>query len=327
MSKLKNKLYYEEIGENNQELIIFLHSNLLSNWIWEKQRNFSNYHCIYLDIPNHGNSFFEDDFSISKSSEIIKDLIEEKRVYANGYYKKVHLVGIALGGQIILYLLAKYPELIDSAVVSGVNLKESYNNINQNNIEEILETLDKLKIDILDKKHPDFIIKGYLAEYGISKDYLDKVKGSISKINSNEIDKSENLNLITKKSLAFEIPELNEIDEVNEINEIDEVNEINEVNEGSKIDEVNEVNEINEVNGNNKNINLLVLYGTKEYPKVAKSARLIKNKFNSAKIFSVYRAIHLWNLIDCEWFNETIIDFIANKKIDLNDKPYLNKIE
>ena len=299
MSKLKNKLYYEEIGENNKELIIFLHSNLLSNWIWEKQRkDFSNYHCIYLDIPSHGDSYFDNDFSISKSSEIIKDLIEEKRDIGNESFKKVHLVGIALGGQIILYLLAKYSNLIDSAVVSGVNLKESYNIINQNDINNILETLDKLKIDILDKKHSDFIIKGYLAEYGIGKDYLDKVRYSIDKLNSN-FDDSEhnfdnlnsNLNIITKESLVFEIPEFGE---------------------NSK---------------NNENINLLILYGTKEYPKVAKSAKLIKDSFHSAKIYSVYKSIHLWNLIDYEWFNETIVDFIANKKIDLNDKPYLKKID
>lgn len=124
MKKLENNIYYEEEGEDNKELIIFLHSNLLSNWIWKNQRtSFEDYHCIYLDLPNHGNSYFFNDFSIKNSGELIKDLIGEKsslrKSNPRSKVKKVHLIGVSVGGQIILYLLAKYPELIDTASYWG----------------------------------------------------------------------------------------------------------------------------------------------------------------------------------------------------------------
>ena len=187
-NKLKNKIYYEEEGDSNNDLIIFLHSNLLSNWIWKNQRkSFKDYHCIYLDLPNHGNSYFDDNFSIEKSGELIKDLIEEKNTKKsnnsdtktkknnNSYTKtkKVHLIGVSVGGQIILYLLAKYPELIDTAIVSGVNI---YENPEKEFIDNTMFMLNKLKSDILDKKTNRFLIKAILAEYGLGKEHYNDLK-------------------------------------------------------------------------------------------------------------------------------------------------------
>lgn len=323
MKKLENNIYYEEEGENNNELIIFLHSNLLSNWIWKNQRtSFEDYHCIYLDLPNHGNSYFRHDFSIKNSGELIKDLIEEKsslrKINSGSKAKKVHLIGISVGGQIILYLLAKYPELIDTAIVTGVNI---YENPKKESIDGTITMLNKLKSDILDKKSNKFLIKALLAEYGLGKEHYDDLKESTENIinkenvinrnknrnknknknknknrnenrndNDNECEYNYNLNQITKESLKFKIPEIK-----------------------------------SSTNDQHDYKNLLILYGTKEYPKARKSAKLIKNIFKNAQIFSLYRSIHLWNLIDYEWFNETVKDFIANKNLDLNKKPYLKK--
>ena len=289
-----NNLYFEEYNVDKNEAIIFIHSNLLSNWIWKYQKNsFNNYHSIFLDLPEHGKSQINDSFSIEKSAEIIKDVIEKK---LKG--KKTHLVGIAIGGQIILQLLAKYPELIETATVTGVNLQNLaiYKNndneelaklisyIENEKIDQILAMIKQLKIDILDKKHPNFIIKGYLAEYGLGKEYLKDLKYSIDSINE------DNLISITEESFKFKIPEID-----------------------SSYD-------------NQENNNLLILYGTKEYPKVKKSAKIIKDYFNNAQIFGVYRSIHLWNIHDYEWFNEVISEFVSKKMLNLNEKPYLKVI-
>lgn len=289
-----NDLYFEEYNNNKVEAIIFLHSNLVSNWIWKHQKNsLTNYHCIFLDLPEHGKSQFGNNFSIKKSAEIIKKFIEEKLKN-----KKVHLVGIAIGGQIILQLLAKNPELIETATVTGVNLQNSFFrkvtedenldklifNIENEKVDESLAMIKQLKIDILDKKSPNFIIKGYLAEYGLGKEYLKDLKASIDSIGE------DNLISITKESFMFKIPEI----------------------DSSYV--------------KHENDNLLILYGTKEYPKAKKSAKIIKKHFNNAQIFSLYRSIHLWNIHDSEWFNEVISEFISKKKLDLNTKPYLKKI-
>ena len=311
-----NNLYFEEYNNKKKEAIIFLHSNLLSNWIWKYQKNsFPNHHCIFLDLPEHGKSQIGDNFSIEQSGELIKGFIEKKLKN-----KKIHLVGIAIGGQIILQLLAKYPELIETATVTGVNLQSS--DINRDNdgenltkpltntknkkinkttakplpntknkkIDESLAMIKRLKIDILDKKHSDFIIKGYLAEYGLGKEYLKNLKDSINSINENKSIP------ITEESFKFKIPETH-----------------------SAADNTKNYDKL-------MGKNLLVLYGTKEYPRVINSAKIIKNHFNNAQIFSVYRSIHLWNIHDYEWFNEVVSEFICKKKLNLNELPYLRKL-
>ncbi|RBQ22706.1 2-succinyl-6-hydroxy-2,4-cyclohexadiene-1-carboxylate synthase [Candidatus Methanobinarius endosymbioticus] len=310
MNNQKNNLYFEEINNSGEELIIFIHSNLLNKDMWVKQKDyFSDYNCIYIDIPHHGDSYFEDEFSIERSMEILKELIEEKaynfkndsnnlqnkfKVKNKFKIKKVHLVGISLGGQIILYLLAKYPDLIDTAIVSGVNI---YENPRKDNVNDIVAMMDRLKTDIFDKKPFKFRVKGLLAEYGLGKEHSEFIKCSIEKINQHD------LNTITSQSLMFKIPEKEIFDKIHLENEYSN-------------------NKFNELNSSE---NLLVLYGTKEYPMVQKSADLIKKRFNKPHLFSVYRSIHLWNIIDNEWFNETIKEFISEKNIDLNNKPYLNK--
>ena len=291
MNMKVNNLYFEEYNNDKKEAILFLHSNLLSNWIWKYQKNsFNGYHCIYLDLPEHGKSQIDNNFSIEKTAELIKGFINKKLKD-----KKIHLVGIAIGGQIILQLLAKHPKLIETATITGVTLRNLaiYKNNNENKelaklifdienekIDQALSMIKQMKIEILDKKHSNFITKGYLAEYGLGKEYLKDLKDSIDSISE------DNLISITEESFKFKIPEIDI----------------------------------------QKNNNLLILYGTKEYPKVKKSAKIIKDHFNNAHIFSVYRSIHLWNIHDCEWFNEVISEFISKKKLNLNEKPYLKKL-
>ncbi len=326
-----NIMYYDEEGTSNDEIIIFIHSNLLSNWIWINQRDyFRDFHCIYLDLPNHGKSHFYNEFSIEKSTELIKSLIQEKSLglsndtNSNRKTKKVNLVGISLGGQIALDLLAKYPELIDKVVVSGVNL---YENPEENDFHEVISMMDLLKINILDKKPEKFLIKALLAEYGIKKDYAPFIKESYAKISKKD------LNSITKESLKFTIP--NDIGSVNKkgfnkdnkseikYNNICEISKNSNKNNNINNNNLNNNNNNFEISNNNEYGNLLILYGTKEYPRVKTSARLIKDVFNQAEIFGVYRSIHLWNIIDYEWFNEIVKDFLCNKKNDLKNKDYL----
>jgi ferritin len=285
---MKTKLYYEEEGLENKKAIIFLHSNLMSNWIWNMQKGkFKDYHCIYLDILNHGKSKSNEKFSIAKTTELIKDFIEND--LSN---KEINLIGIAIGGQIIINLLNKYPKLIKTAIITGVNIKNSQiatteEKIFKENkrITELLNSIKQCKKDILDKKPENFIVKGYLAEYNIGNSYFKNIKESIKNINNMS---TSNLINITEKSLKFRI------------------------------------NTDNDDKNNFKN--LLILYGTKEYPKVQKSAKIIKKQFLNAKIYSVYRAIHLWNIINYEWFNKIAIEFIEEQKINKKDKKYLKEV-
>ncbi|KZX11517.1 alpha/beta fold hydrolase [Methanobrevibacter curvatus] len=306
---MEKKIYFEEYGDKSNETIIFLHNKLMGSWIFEKQKKFFlNYHTIFLDIPNHSKSNLDwgTEFSIDESTELLKDFIVE-----HGRNKMAHLVGIDLGGELILNLISIYPDLVLTAIVSGVNLYFSnyndlidyanlkdyneYNNLkgcNDHNglrdyndflkihkKKKLQKTLDFSKIEYLDKKDSNFLVRGYLAEFGISKRYFFQIKESIKKLSNKDISN------ISNETFNFTI------------------------------------------NDKHSFKNLLILFGTKEYPKIFKSAKKIKNHFPNSKVYSVYRAIHLWNLINPKWFNEVVLDFIENKKLDLSNKKYLEKIE
>jgi hypothetical protein len=315
----------------------------MSNWIFQKQKDFfKNFHCIFIDIPHHGKSQLNEPFSINNVTELLKDLIidiltiknkniidkeynlnndlnnddninnsdkyvEKLNIFNNNknndilnIFKdnsinneskknKVNLIGIDIGGQIILNLIAIYPELVNTAIVSGVNLKDNSNNEINTNLENkkigyLLNALNQCKTDILDKKNENFIVRGYLAEFGIEKKHFNEIKEAVNIIDQN------NLINITEESLKYKLPDKNNLKY-------------------------------------NKFSSLLVLYGTKEYPKVKNSAKIIKMSFSNAKVYSVYRAIHLWNLINYKWFNEIAIEYIENKKINIDNKQYLEKVD
>lgn len=73
-------LFFNEHGNKDAPLMVFLHGGGVSGWMWDKQvEYFTHYHCLIPDLPGQGLSKKEDPFSIKTSAEIIVDLIEKKR--------------------------------------------------------------------------------------------------------------------------------------------------------------------------------------------------------------------------------------------------------
>jgi pimeloyl-ACP methyl ester carboxylesterase len=108
-------IHYQEYGDRNAPLLIFLHGGGVSGWMWDKQiQYFTGYHCIVPDLPGHGLNHQASDFTIRDSAEEILRLIEEK---VNG--KPVTLIGFSLGSQIIIQLLSMKPDLIDCAIINS----------------------------------------------------------------------------------------------------------------------------------------------------------------------------------------------------------------
>ncbi|MGY3312417.1 pimeloyl-ACP methyl ester carboxylesterase [Peribacillus simplex] len=59
--------------------MLFLHGGGVSSWMWDNQiEYFTHYHCIVPDLPEHGLSNYEINFSIKGSAEEGIKLIEEK---------------------------------------------------------------------------------------------------------------------------------------------------------------------------------------------------------------------------------------------------------
>lgn len=197
--KYFNNLAYEEIGEKNSEIILFLHTKLLDKWIWKKQKEnyneyFNEYHCIFLDLPNHGDSKSDEDFSIKSSAdeimEFIKNLIDNKKI------EKVNLVALGIGGSIAIEIINKEPQIIDNLILSGLEIADYAESEN----DSVVDRLAKTQSEYLNEKPDTFITKAYLRYFGIKKEHYNDVERILDRTIKEE-------KRIAFESLNYTIPE------------------------------------------------------------------------------------------------------------------------
>ena len=199
--KYFNNLAYDEIGKENKETILFLHTKLLDKWIWKKQKEnydkyFKGFHCIFMDLPKHGDSKSEEIFSIDKSAEDIlnfmEDLIELKNI------KKINIVALGLGGQIAIELINKNPQIIDKLILSGLEIAD----FKVNKEESIINRLAKTQSEYLNEKPDTFITKAYLRYFGIKKEHYTDVERILERpIKDEKTIAYESLNYTIPKDL------------------------------------------------------------------------------------------------------------------------------
>jgi pimeloyl-ACP methyl ester carboxylesterase len=109
-------LYVDEAGPRDAPAIVFLHGGGVGGWMWQPQVEAfrGDYHCLVPDLPEHRHSVAEGPLTMENSAVRIAELI---RARAPG--GRAHVVGLSLGGQIVVQLLAAAPEVVDHAVISG----------------------------------------------------------------------------------------------------------------------------------------------------------------------------------------------------------------
>lgn len=281
-SKYYKNLAYHEMGNENEKIILFLHSKIVSKWIWTKQmegydKYFKDYHCIFVDLPHHGESQSDGKFSINESSDIIIDFLEdllknkenENKIRLS---KPVNIVALGIGASIAIEILNKKPELVNHLILSGLEIADR----KESQESSIINIIGKTKAEYLNEKPDSFITKAYLRYFGIKKDYYDFME--------NDLD----MRIQKEKEIAFE--SLNYTIPNNLNNKILDKKEI------------------------------LLAYGNKEDLSCTYSAIKLKNIFKNARLIEINKGNHLWNLIDSELFNRTIIDFIENDHIIYDEK-------
>ena len=281
-SKYYKNLAYHEMGNENEKIILFLHSKIVSKWIWTKQmegydKYFKDYHCIFVDLPHHGESQSDGKFSINESSDIIIDFLEdllknkenENKIKLS---KPVNIVALGIGASIAIEILNKKPELVNHLILSGLEIADR----KESKEISIINIIGKTKAEYLNEKPDSFITKAYLRYFGIKKDYYDFME--------NDLD----MRIQKEKEIAFE--SLNYTIPNNLNNKILDKKEI------------------------------LLAYGNKEDLSCTYSAMKLKNIFKNARLIEINKGNHLWNLIDSELFNRTIIDFIENDHIIYDEK-------
>lgn len=187
-------LEYDEIGEKNKESILFLHGAGLGSWIWKNQcLKLTDFHCVVIDLPGHGKNQ-ANPFQLQTASEKILELIKE-------HGKTTHVVGLSLGGQIALEMLNNSPEVLGNVIITGVPIRTPEKT---DNFEKLVEYVLQ---EYASQKNRDFLIKAYIRNYNISKDYFELLKSSTTIIPPEEIKR------IFKANMLFEIPpHLNKVD-------------------------------------------------------------------------------------------------------------------
>jgi pimeloyl-ACP methyl ester carboxylesterase len=119
MTGVGRPLAVAERGRAGAASIVFLHGGGLPGWTWEPVLGLlPEYRCLVPDLPSHGGSRDHPWESLSATAELIAALIRER---APG--GRSHLVGVSLGGQLALRMLATDPALIDRAIVSGTSVR------------------------------------------------------------------------------------------------------------------------------------------------------------------------------------------------------------
>ncbi|WP_082881325.1 alpha/beta fold hydrolase [Lederbergia galactosidilytica] len=108
-------MFIKEAGGKTGSLLVFLHGGGVSGWMWNQQLEYFNrYHLFIPDLPGHGQSRDESDFSIKQTANDLSKWIKEKAAD-----KKLIVVGFSLGAQILVEILHQEPELIDYAVINS----------------------------------------------------------------------------------------------------------------------------------------------------------------------------------------------------------------
>lgn len=110
----------KEHGPAGAPTIVLVHGGGVGTWSWEPQvRDLSrDYHLLVPSLPGHDGTTALPNLTVAAYAELVADLI---RTRAHG--GKAHVVGLSLGAQTLVQLLATAPELIDHAVLTGCNIR------------------------------------------------------------------------------------------------------------------------------------------------------------------------------------------------------------
>jgi pimeloyl-ACP methyl ester carboxylesterase len=103
-------LFVRESGPVGAPAIIFLHGGTMSGWSWEPVvQRMQGYHCLVPDLAGFGKSFGLGPFEMDRAADAVAELIRSR----------AHVVGLSLGAQVGVQLLATEPKLVDRAMLCG----------------------------------------------------------------------------------------------------------------------------------------------------------------------------------------------------------------
>ncbi|MDN5587764.1 MAG: alpha/beta fold hydrolase [Brevibacterium sp.] len=152
------------------ERIVFLHG------LFGRGKNFTSiaktlepdYSSLLVDLPNHGDSAWTEEFSYVDMADSVAEMIAE---VTDPDDLPVHLVGHSLGGKVAMILALRHPKLIDRLVVVDIAPTAGGS---LGVFEHLLSSLAQLDLDQIDsrtaadealqEKIPEGTIRGFLLQ-------------------------------------------------------------------------------------------------------------------------------------------------------------------
>lgn len=173
-------------GPPSAPTILFLHGGGVSGWMWEPvvDRLSGRFRCLVPDLPGHGRLACER-FSFAGAVAALADLI---RAEAGG---PAHVVGLSLGAQTTLHLIAGHPHLVGRAVVSGT-LTRPLPGIGP------YRALLRLAFPLA---HRDWMIRANARQLGIPREYLAQFRSDTLEATA------EGLEAVVVENMSFRLPD------------------------------------------------------------------------------------------------------------------------
>lgn len=107
-----------EYGDPHGPPLVLIHGGAGGVWAWDEVAPYlEDYHCLLPELPEHGGNRDNGRFSVETAARGILNLIGERT--PDG---RAHVFGLSVGGQVAVEMLARAPERLFSAVVSGAQL-------------------------------------------------------------------------------------------------------------------------------------------------------------------------------------------------------------
>jgi len=101
-------LHYQLNGSPANPPLVFLHGFLGSSndWNFAVDHLGSNYYCLRVDLPGHGQSRLENNaqYAMPATARLLVELLDQLNL------PRVNLLGYSMGGRLALYLAVHYPD-------------------------------------------------------------------------------------------------------------------------------------------------------------------------------------------------------------------------
>jgi len=113
-------LYLAEYGPADAPTLLLLHGGGVGGWSWQPQIEAfqSDYHLLVPDLPEHGQSMDVTPFTMTEAAARMAEVIHKR---AHGGHAAI--VGLSLGSQVGVGLLAVAGRLVDKALLSGTSVR------------------------------------------------------------------------------------------------------------------------------------------------------------------------------------------------------------